>query len=123
MLGGVPDKDVPSTSAFFNLSRQIGGSIATAILVTLLVRGATAHQSELAASINLHSAPTARYLQINGGERSASARSGLEALVASQAIVQSYADTSRWVAILSIALAPLVLLLNKPRLGVPVAAE
>jgi hypothetical protein len=38
-------------------------------------------------------------------------------LVAGQAAVQSYADTSRWVALITIALTPLVLLLNKPRLG------
>ncbi len=41
VIGGVPDREVPATSAFFNLSRQIGGSIATAVLVTLLVRGIT----------------------------------------------------------------------------------
>jgi hypothetical protein len=37
--------------------------------------------------------------------------------------VLSYADTSRWTAIITFALAPLVLLLNKPRLGGAVAVE
>lgn len=123
VIGGVPDKEVPATSAFFNLSRQVGGSIATAVLVTLLVRGATAHQTQLAASINLHSQPTAAYLQQNGGERDTTALVRLENIVESQATVQSYADTSRWVAIITIALAPLVILLNKPRLGGPIPAE
>ncbi|MDE2482485.1 MAG: DHA2 family efflux MFS transporter permease subunit [bacterium] len=123
VLGGVPDKDVPSTSAFFNLSRQVGGSIATAVLVTVLVRGITYHQTQLAASETLHRPATAIYLQHNGGERSVAALANLEGVVESQAVVMSYADTSRWVAILSIALAPLVLLLNKPRLGGPIAAE
>ena len=122
VLGGVPDKEVPSTSAFFNLSRQIGGSVATAILVTLLVRGFTIHQTELAGTQTLHHAPTAQYVQ-NRGERSAStALQSLGNVVVGQAAVQSYADTSRWVAIITIALTPLVLLLNKPRPGV-VAAE
>ena len=121
VLGGVPDRDVPATSAFFNLSRQVGGSIATAILVTLLVRGATAHQSDLAASISYHRTPAAAYLQHNGN--STAAKANLEGMVESQALVQSYADTSRWVAVISIVLAPLVLLLDKPRVGSPVMAE
>jgi len=119
VLGGVPGKEVPATSAFFNLSRQVGGSIATAVLVTLLVRGTTFHQTELAATQTLAHVPTAQYLQTDGLP---SAQIQLGNLVAGQAAVQSYADTSRWVAIITIALTPLVLLLNKPRLGL-VAAE
>jgi len=120
VIGGVPDREVPATSAFFNLSRQIGGSIATAVLVTLLVRGISTHQTELAASVNLHRAPTAIYLQHNGGQHSVSALINLEGMVEAQAAVLSYADTSRWTAIITILLAPLVLLLNKPRLGAAV---
>lgn len=123
VLGGVPDKDVPSTSAFFNLSRQVGGSIATAVLVTLLVRGITTHQTELAATANLHRTATAQYVQANGGENSRPALLGLENQIVQQAVVQSYADTSRWVAIITIVLSPLVLLLNKPRLGAQIVAE
>ena len=123
VLGGVPQKDVPSTSAFFNLSRQVGGSIATAILVTLLVRGVTTHQADLAASATLARPVTQQYLAAHGGEHSIAARSSLDAIIASQALVLSYADTSRFVGIISIALAPLVLLLNKPRLDGPITAE
>ena len=116
VLGGVPDKEVPATSAFFNLSRQIGGSLATAVLVTLLVRGFTIHQSAIAGTQTLAHAPTAAFLQHQGGPKSQPALLNLERIVEGQAAVQSYADTSRWVAIITIALAPLVLLLNKPRL-------
>jgi MFS transporter, DHA2 family, multidrug resistance protein len=114
VLGGVADKEVPATSAFFNLSRQVGGSIATAVLVTLLVRGMTVHQTALAASQTLQHPPTAQYLQERGS--SSTALADLSNIVANQAAVQSYADTSRWVAIITIAMTPLVLLLNKPRL-------
>ena len=117
VLGGVPDKEVPATSAFFNLSRQVGGSIATAVLVTLLVRGQTAHQTQLASAQTLQHEPTNIYLQENGGVRSTTALANLTEIVAGQALVQSYADTSRVVAVITIILAPLVLLLNKPRLG------
>ncbi len=123
VLGGVPQKDVPSTSAFFNLSRQVGGSIATAILVTMLVRGVTTHQAELAAGTTLARPVTRDFLTAHGGQYSPIARGNLENIVSSQALVLSYADTSRVVGILSIALAPLVLLLNKPRLDGPLTAE
>ncbi len=123
VLGGVPDKEVPATSAFFNLSRQVGGSIATAVLVTLLVRGQTAHQTQLASVQTLQHEPTAIYLQENGGAQSTTALANLEGIVAGQALVQSYADTSRAVAVITILLAPLVLLLNKPRLHGAVAVE
>jgi DHA2 family multidrug resistance protein len=123
VIGGVPDKDVASTSAFFNLSRQVGGSIATAVLVTLLVRGFTFHQTELASTQTLQSTPVSTYLLQNGGEHSRAALTNLENIVQGQAAVLSYADTSRWTAIITFALAPLVLLLNKPRLGGHVAVE
>ncbi|HVA29077.1 MAG TPA: DHA2 family efflux MFS transporter permease subunit [Candidatus Baltobacteraceae bacterium] len=121
VIGGVPEKEVPATSAFFNLSRQVGGSIATAVLVTLLVRGITIHQTELAATQNLRSVGTAAYLQQNGS--GVASLSNLGNLVARQAAVLSFADTSRATAIITFALAPLVLLLNRPRLGGPVAIE
>jgi DHA2 family multidrug resistance protein len=117
VLGSVPNKEVPATSAFFNLSRQVGGSIATAVLVTLLVRGVSVHQSALAADITYHSHASVAYLAQHGGENSQTGLAGLSDIVNGQAAVQSYADTSRWVAIVSIALAPLVLLLKRPKTG------
>ncbi len=117
VMGGVPDKEVPATSAFFNVSRQIGGSLATAVLVTMLVRGFTSHQSALADMQTLGHEPTAHYLQLHGGQRSVPALANLQGIVVNQAAVQSYADTARWVAIVTMMMAPLVLLLNKPRLG------
>lgn len=123
VLGSVPDKEVPATSAFFNLSRQVGGSIATAVLVTLLVRGVSVHQAALAADVNLQSTATVHYLQHNGGERSQAGLAALGGIVDDQAAVQSYADTSRWVAIISFIFAPLVLLLKRPRPRSSVPAE
>ena len=123
VIGGVPEKEVPATSAFFNLSRQIGGSIATAVLVTLLVRGITINQTELAATQNLHRTSVATFIQNHGGEHSFNALETLTDQVEAQAAVLSYADASRATAIITFALAPLVLLLNRPRLGGPVPAE
>ena len=123
VIGGVPDKEVPSTSAFFNLSRQVGGSIATAVLVTILVRGISTHQTDLAATANMNRPSVATFLQDNGGEHAVPALAKLEGEVTAQAVVLSYADTSRWTAIITFALVPLVLLLKKPNLGGHVPVE
>ena len=123
VLGSVGEKDVPSTSAFFNLARQVGGSIATAVLVTILIRGIPQHQTELAAATNMNRPAVASFVQDNGGEHSRNALLNLAGEVTNQAAVLSYADTSRWVAIITLALSPLVLLLSKPRLDGHVPVE
>ncbi|HEY1883704.1 MAG TPA: DHA2 family efflux MFS transporter permease subunit [Candidatus Cybelea sp.] len=120
VIGSVPDKEVPATAAFFNLSRQIGGSVAAAILITLLVRGFTIHQTELASTQTLDRLPTARYVQLQGGLHNVASMDRLRILVSAQSAVQSYADTSRWVAVITIGLMPLVFLLRRPRIGVAI---
>ncbi|HET6275885.1 MAG TPA: DHA2 family efflux MFS transporter permease subunit [Candidatus Cybelea sp.] len=121
VIGSVPDKEVPSTAAFFNLSRQIGGSVAAAVLITLLVRGFTIHQTDLASTQSLAHGPTQQYVMAQGGTQNTAAMQRLAVLVESQSAVESYADTSRWVAVMTLALAPLVLLLRRPRVGVAIA--
>jgi DHA2 family multidrug resistance protein len=118
VIGSVPDKEVPATAAFFNLSRQIGGSLAAAILITMLVRGFTIHQSELVGSQTLASLPTSQFVLGQGGVQNRVTMERLRILVSAQSAVQSYADTSRWVAVITIGLAPLVFLLRRPRIGV-----
>jgi DHA2 family multidrug resistance protein len=118
VIGSVPDKEVPATAAFFNLSRQIGGSLAAAILITLLVRGFTIHQTELASTQTLAHLPTAQFVLGQGGVQNAVTMERLRILVSAQSAVQSYADTSRWVAVITLGLAPLVFLLRRPRIGV-----
>lgn len=123
VMGSVPHRLVPSVAAFFNLSRQIGGSLATAVLVTVLVRGIATNQSELASTQSLSRPAVASYLQENGGEHSAAARLHLEGFVQEQAAVLAYSDTSRITALVTITFAPLVLLLKRPRPGAAPAAE
>ena len=121
VIGSVPDKEVPATAAFFNLSRQIGGSVAAAILITLLVRGFTIYQTGLAGTQTLAHPPTAQYVNSQGGVQNRAAMQRLAVLVESQSAVQSYADTSRWTAVITLGLAPLVLLLRRPRIGVAIS--
>jgi DHA2 family multidrug resistance protein len=123
VLGSVPPKDVAAASAFFNLARQVGGSIATAVLVTVLVRGVTHHQAALGSDVTLHTQAIQQYLQAHGGEHSANALRNLANLVTQQAYILSYADTSRLTALITLLLAPLVVLMRRRRAGVPARAE
>jgi DHA2 family multidrug resistance protein len=123
VLGSVPPKDASAAAAFFNLARQVGGSIATAVLVTVLVRAVTHHQADLGSAVTLHAQATQQYLQANGGEHSLSALRNLANVVVQQAYILSYADTSRITAILTLMLAPLVILMRRPKAGAPVTVE
>jgi DHA2 family multidrug resistance protein len=114
VLGAVAPKDIPGASAFFNLSRQIGGSIAIAVLVTILARSNAVHHAELASQITLASPAVSQYLAAHGGPGPASA-AGLNALVTEQAAVLAYADTARATAAITFALVPCVFLLRRPR--------
>ena len=124
VLGAVQPRDIPGASAFFNLSRQIGGSIAIALLVTLLARENATHHTELASAVALNRAPVAQFVARNGGEHSERAVTDLNRIVTQQAGVVSYADTARLVGIISLTLAPIAFILKKPKVfGMAPAAE
>jgi DHA2 family multidrug resistance protein len=116
VFGSVEPRDIPKASAFFNLSRQLGGSVATAVLITMLTRDEIAHQTQLAAQVSLARAPINSYVTQGGGV-SAGARRTLAGIVDSQSLVLAYADVSRFVGWLTLGLSPLCLLLAKPKSG------
>jgi DHA2 family multidrug resistance protein len=51
-LSRLPRQEIGNATGIFNLVRNIGGSVGIASITTLLVRGAQAHQSYLAADAN-----------------------------------------------------------------------
>jgi len=55
VLSSVPGEVAPKATAFVNLFLQLGGSISTAALVTLLSHREAFHQTILAAGVTLHS--------------------------------------------------------------------
>lgn len=116
VLGSVSPRDISGASAFFNLARQIGGSVAIALLVTLLARSNATHHTELASGISLNRGPVAAYLDTHGGASSTRARVELNTLVTQQAAILSYADTARLVGGISLGLAPLAFVLKRPKL-------
>lgn len=123
VFGGVEPREVPKASAMFNLARQLGGSLATALLVTALVRSTAANQNWIAANQTLASAPTAHYLDARGGTSSPAALTKLTAIVSQEATVLGYAETNRDAAIVTILLTPLAFLLRRPKRVAGVAAE
>jgi DHA2 family multidrug resistance protein len=123
VFGSVSPRDVPKASAMFNLSRQLGGSIAAAALLTLLDRSSVAHQTRMAADITNRRAPVQSYLAEHGGAGSRRALASLNTIVERQAVVLGYADTNRDSAIVTLLLTPLVGFLKKPRKVASAAVE
>jgi DHA2 family multidrug resistance protein len=115
VLGSVEPRDIPGAAAFFNLSRQIGGSIAIAVLVTILARSAAIHQTDLASQITYHRAPISSFFERRGGELASAPAADLSRLVDQQALVLSFADTARAVALITLCLAPLAFILKRPK--------
>jgi DHA2 family multidrug resistance protein len=121
VLGSVEPRKIPAAAAMFNLARQVGGSIAIAVLVTMLARENAIHQTELAAQVTLHSSAVGNFVR-QGGDLTVSRRE-LDRIVRQQAVILSYADTARAVAVISLLLAPLAFLLKRPANPAIVAAE
>lgn len=114
VFGSVAMRDIPKASAMYNLMRQLGGSIATGILVTLIARQAAAHQTALSANVTLASPMVRAYAETRGGVDAPAVRAALGGLVVAQATTLAYADTARDVGLLTFAFIPLVLLLRRP---------
>ena len=62
-LASVPIGQLPNATALFSVVRNVGGSVGVAISTTLLSRRAQAHQSALAAHVNIWDPETAERLR------------------------------------------------------------
>ena len=111
MLNGLSPQMIPKAAAFQSLSNQLGGSISTAVLVTILSRRDAFHQEVLAQYIQPAYAPVARFL----GEHGSIGQ--LYGTVLREASVMSFADCQFVLGVLAIALLPLVFVLPRKRAG------
>ncbi|GAC1311464.1 MAG: MDR family MFS transporter [Vulcanimicrobiaceae bacterium] len=109
VLSTVQGGDTPKASSLLALSQQLGGSIATAVLVTLVARRTAFHQTVLAANVTLHdpalSSITATPSKPLLGQ--------IYGLVVQQATTLAFADASWTLAAVTVVLGPLVLLLRR----------
>jgi DHA2 family multidrug resistance protein len=67
-LGAIPRKDIPAASGFFNLTRQMGGSIGVAMLATVLEQRQVFHYGRLAENISIYNPASQQFLsQVQSG--------------------------------------------------------
>ena len=110
VFAGVGQRDIPGASAFFNLARQLGGSVGTAVLVTIISRSLASNQTYLAQDIRLGRVPIAIYAQ----HRSiAGTTQDLDRDVTVQATTLAYANASQLTGYATLLVLPLVFLLKK----------
>ncbi len=131
-IGPIPKKDVAAATGFFNLTRQLGGSIGVALLSTLLEKREAFHRSVLVENLTSNGAMTLERVEtytqamLAKGFPFALAREKalgiLDGIVNQQAAVMSFGDTFWATSALVIATQPLVLLLGRPPKGVKAAA-
>ena len=108
VLGSVQGADTPKAAALVSLCQQLGGSIATATLITLLDRRAAFHYSSLAGDAVLSRTPVATFVQH-------ASPAALYARILTQAQTLSFADAFYAMAAITTILLPLVLLLRVRR--------
>lgn len=129
-LGGLPRGDIAAGAGFYNLTRQLGGSIGIAVLTTLLAHREMVHRATLVGHAALGSPETLARLQLYEAafaQRSSdpvgvgqSALAALDRAINGQAVLLSFADNFFYVAVAFIVSLPLLLLLSRGRVSGPV---
>jgi MFS transporter, DHA2 family, multidrug resistance protein len=122
-LGSLPKQDISAGSGFYNLTRQLGGSIGIAILTTLLAQREAFHRAILLSNLSPYNPETNQRLsalasafQSRGSDAATAQNQALQTLnqlVNTQAAVLSYADIFRFVGIVFLCSLPLLLFLDK----------
>lgn len=131
-LGSIPKEDVSAGSGFYNLTRQLGGSIGIAILTTLLAQREAFHRAILLSKLTPYDPETSQRLtaltglfQSRGSDAATAqqqAIASLSQLVDTQAAILSYADIFRFVGVVFLCSLPLLLFLGKGGSGAKAAA-
>jgi MFS transporter, DHA2 family, multidrug resistance protein len=127
---GIPMTKNNDVSGLTNLARNIGGSVGTAFVVTMLARRQQFHQNRLGSSIsqsdgNLQNQLNSlgRYLVEHGGravslvQGKALAQGNIYGQFLRQCTMLAYLDVIKVLAVLMLALIPLVFLMQRPRKG------
>jgi DHA2 family multidrug resistance protein len=114
-----------NATAAYNVVRNIGGSVGVALATSFLVRRSQAHQTTLSAHVNIWSPDTAQRLKDwadhfvrQGADTATSNRQAMAMLyrtTVEQAQVMAYADDFLLIAIVFIAVLPLIPLMRRVR--------
>lgn len=122
-LAPLPRQDIAAGSGFYNLTRQLGGSIGIAILTTLLSRREFFHRARLVEHISIYNQQTNQRLDLltqtlqSRGMDPATAHQQAIALIErsidTQAAIMSYSDIFWFVAVIFLTSLPLLLFLGR----------
>jgi DHA2 family multidrug resistance protein len=122
-LGAIPKKDVSAAAGFFNLTRQLGGSIGVALLTTVLAQRQAFHRNVIVEKLAYADPKTlervATYTSAFVAKGYDQVTANLKALrlldggVDVQAVVMSFGDTFWLTAAMFLVTLPLVFLLGK----------
>ena len=123
-MGPIPKHDISAASGFYNLTRQLGGSIGVALLSTLLERREAFHRAVIVEKLSSSDpqvlarvgAYANKFLALGyvGPDATARAHKLLDLGVSTQAAVLSFGDCFWATSMLIACTIPLVFLLGKP---------
>jgi DHA2 family multidrug resistance protein len=109
VLSSVKGLDTQKATSLLSLFQQLGGSISTAVLVTLLDRRGAEHFDTLTGSITRHSIAAIQFLQHHASPIV------LAQLIGQQATAMAFADAFYFLGAVTLLLTPLALLLRMPK--------
>src|SRR5882672_7503762 len=132
-MDAIPRERMGNATSLFNLMRNIGGSIGIAITGTMLARNQQSTTALLGSNVTVYDPATqVRFAQLKAAFMAAGtdavtatnrAYAALFGMVQRQAAMVSFVGIFQLLAIMFIALVPLVLLMRRPRGAPPVAAH
>jgi DHA2 family multidrug resistance protein len=108
VIGAVPHADRPKANAIISVTIQLGGALATAVLISSLHIRTVFHQTVLAANATLSNSSVAAFMQHHTA-------AALDALVEAQAQAFAYADVAFLIAVVSLLMAITALFLGRTR--------
>ena len=122
-MAGLPNEEIGNASGLYNLLRNIGGSIGIAVVNTIVTRHAQLHQNELTHSVAAGNVAfqnqlraMQHYLQSQGASTTLAldrAIALLARIVGGQALLWSYVDDFRYMALVCFGCIPIVFILKK----------
>ena len=131
-LGPIPRHDISAASGFFNLTRQLGGSIGVATLSTLLTNRIAFHGAVVSEHLVANDPAVIERLNLlthtfaaqgmAAPDAHAAALKAMYGSVQQQASVMAFGDTFWIVAVCVVAMIPLIFLLGKPPAGAKLGA-
>jgi DHA2 family multidrug resistance protein len=128
-LGSVPKADIPAASGFYNLTRQLGGSLGIATLTTMLARREAVHRSVLVEHLSPLDHPAmerwhgiAQHFAGLGAsmhEAQQRALAVLDQIILGQSALRAFDDLFTYVGIAFLVTLPVILLLGKGGAAAP----